>query len=66
MTLIAFVSADRSAVSKPFATSSAEKPSRCVIRGSTLIFFASNKLRHRGYCKQQNSIQVDMHGIVSQ
>ena len=52
MTFMALVSADRRAVSKPFTTSSSEKPRRWVTRGRTSTFLLANRLRHSGYCSQ--------------
>lgn len=55
MTFMALVSADLRAVSKPFTTSSSEKPSRWVTNGRTSIFLLANRLRHSGYCRSDTA-----------
>lgn len=53
MTLIALVSAERMAMSKPLATSCSEKPRRWVISGCKLTALSASKLKHRGYCSNK-------------
>ena len=55
MTLIAPVSRERTAQSKPAAICSPPKPKRCVIIGFTSTAPLSSKLTHSGYCAQRGT-----------
>jgi len=52
MTLMALVSADRRAMSKPLTIASSEKPRRWVMRGARSTFLSSSKLKQSGYCSK--------------
>lgn len=52
MTLMALVSAERRAMSKPLTIASSEKPRRWVMRGARSTFLSSSKLKQSGYCSK--------------
>ena len=52
MTLMALVSADRRAMSKPLTIASSEKSRRRVMRGARSTFLSSSKLKQSGYCSK--------------
>jgi len=52
MTLMALVSAERRAMSKPLTIDSSEKPRRWVMRGARSTFLSSSKLKQSGYCSK--------------